>query len=252
MPYLNIGDIQVYYEEAGAGSPLLLLHGGTGAIDGQRGWGRLRPVLSKQHRLFLVELRGHGRTNNPRKDLSYPTIADDVRAFLGRLDCAPVHCAGIGDGGVVSLHLALSSPELLRSVICVGTHCSLDLPAKTFLQAETPELIEHSQPAWLTEMVQLHDTNKWPGYWRLLQKQVNENQLRGTNLAVEDLARITLPTLLIAGENDPVATPDQIFAMRKALPKGEMLLINNAGRAVQFTHRELVGPVVLDFLLRNA
>ena len=252
MPYLNINDIQVYYEEIGAGTPLLLLHGGTGAIDGQRGWGRLRPVFSKQHRSILVELRGHGRTNNPRKDLTYEVIADDVLALIGRLDCAPVHCAGIGDGGIVALRLALSSPTLVRSLVCVGAYCSLDPSSQSFLQGETPESIERTQPAWLTEMVQLHDTNKWPGYWRLLQKQVNANQLRGTGIDLDDLRKLAVSTLLIAGESDPLATAEQVLAMRRAMPKAEMLLVNNAGRTVQFTHRDLVGPVVMDFLLRHA
>jgi pimeloyl-ACP methyl ester carboxylesterase len=252
MPYLNVNDIQTYFEETGSGAPLLLLHGGTGAIDGQRGWGRLRPMLSKQHRAILVELRGHGRTNNPRKDLTYTELADDVHAVIGRLDCAPVHCAGIGDGGIVALYLARSSPELTRTLVCVGTHYSLEASARDYLQGETPEAVERSQPAWLTEMVQLHDTNKWPGYWRLLLKQVNGNELRGSGLGIDDLARISVPTLLIAGENDPVATADQVITMRRALQRAEMLVVNNAGRTVQFTHRDLVGPVILDFLQRNA
>jgi pimeloyl-ACP methyl ester carboxylesterase len=252
MPYLNVNEIQVYFEEMGGGTPLILLHGGTGAIDGQRGWGRLRPVLSKPYRAIFVELRGHGRTNNPRKELSYSVLADDVRAFITRLDCAPVHCAGIGDGGIVALHLALTSPELVRSLVCAGTCHSLDGTGRETLQQETPEVIERTQPAWLTEMVQLHDTNKWPGYWRVLEKQVNENALRGPGFTLEDLARVSAATLLIAGENDPIATVEQTVAMRRTIPQSEMLIVNNAGRTVQFTHRDLVGPVVMDFLLRHA
>ncbi len=252
MPYLNVSDIQMYFEEVGGGTPLLLLHGGTGAIDGQRGWGRLRPVLSKQHRSIFAEMRGHGRTNNPRKDLSYAVLADDLRAFIARLDCAPLHCAGIGDGGIALLHLALSSPELIRSLICVGPHISIESGAREVLERENAETIEHTQPAWLTEMVQIHDTNKWPGYWRILQKQVHENELKGTGLTTDDLASLQAPTLLIVGENDPVATLDQGLTLRRSIPRAELLVVNNAGRTVQFTHRDLVGPVVLDFLLRHA
>ena len=252
MPYLNVNDIQMYFEETGSGTPLLLLHGGTGAIDGQRGWGRLRPLLAKPYRAIFVELRGHGRTNNPRKDLPYSVLANDVLAFISRLDCGPVHCAGIADGGIVAFHLALTSPDLIRSLICVGTNHTLDASGREAIQGDTPEAIERSHPAWMTEMVQLHDTNKWPGYWRLLEKQVNENALLGPGFAIEDLERIAAPTLLIAGENDPVATPDQVLAMRRTIPQAEMLIVNNAGRTVQFTHRDLVGPVVMDFLLRHA
>ncbi len=251
MPYQNVNDIQMYFEEAGSGAPLLLLHGGTGAIDGQRGWGRLRPQLAKPFRAIFVELRGHGRTNNPRRDLSYPLLADDVRTFVGRLDCGPVHCAGIGDGGIVALHLALFSPDLVRSLICSGTNYTVDDKGREMLERETPDAIERSQPAWVTEMVQLHDTNKWPGYWRLLEKQVNESALRGSGLGLGELERVAVPTLLIAGENDPMATIEQVVEMRRAIPRAEMLVVNNAGRTVQFTHRDLVGPVILDFLSRN-
>jgi pimeloyl-ACP methyl ester carboxylesterase len=252
MPYQNVNSIQMYYEESGSGEPLLLLHGGTGAVDGHRGWGKLRPVLSKQYRTLTLELRGHGRTNNPRKDLTYGQMADDARACLARMDCHRAVIAGIGDGAIVGLTMALAWPEMAQGLVLVGAHGGLDDQVTAALGGMTAEAIERGQPAWLTEMVQLHDTNKWPGYWHVLLAQVTANALGGPPFSLDDLSRVSVPVLLAAGEDDPVGNVSQTVALKAALPTSEMLILNHAGPTLAFTHRELLGPVILEWLGRSA
>jgi 3-oxoadipate enol-lactonase len=87
MPYAPVNHIQMYYEEAGSGSPLLLLHGATGAIDFHAsGWGGLMPGFAERYRAIHVEHRGHGRTGNPAGRLSYGQIASDVHHSFGWMD----------------------------------------------------------------------------------------------------------------------------------------------------------------------
>src|SRR5687768_1412633 len=122
MPYAEVNDIRMYYEERGRGEPLLLLHGALGAVEpaAQSGWVALEPVLAARYRTISLEHRGHGRSDNPAGWISYEQIAEDVAAFVVRMDLAPVHLAGFSLGGEVGLALGLTRPELVRSLVCVG------------------------------------------------------------------------------------------------------------------------------------
>ena len=66
-----------------------------------------------------------------------------------------------------------------------------------------------------------------------------------------DLERIAVPTLWIAGENDPWFELDQHLTLKRHIPGAELLLVNHAGHLVQLTHPHLVGPAIVDFLTRS-
>jgi pimeloyl-ACP methyl ester carboxylesterase len=66
----------------------------------------------------------------------------------------------------------------------------------------------------------------------------------------EDLERIAVPTLWIAGENDPTFELDQLLTMKRRIPGAELLIVNHAGHDPHGTHPHLVGPAIVDFLSR--
>ena len=69
---------------------------------------------------------------------------------------------------------------------------------------------------------------------------------------VDDLRRVQCPTLLIAGEDDPFANTEQMITMKREIPGAEWLIVNHAGHAVHAEHPEVVGPRIVDFLLRHS
>jgi pimeloyl-ACP methyl ester carboxylesterase len=110
VPYLSIRDLRMYYEERGPADaqPVLLLNGAGGTIDDPvAGWAALAPAISAQFRTFLVEHRGHGRTNNPAGFRSFDQMADDIAGLVDELELGAVHVLGISDSGVIALDLAL-------------------------------------------------------------------------------------------------------------------------------------------------
>lgn len=220
-------------------------------IDADSGWGRLRPALAERYRTIFVEHRGHGRTDNPADRLTYELIADDVRAFIDRLDIAPAHLAGMSDGGIAALHVGLTWPDLARSLVLVGANYTVDDRIRDTLRSVTPDRIERERPTWHADLLRQHDVHKWPGYWRTLVRQVVANATVSPSYTVEDLRRISTPTLLIAGENDPFGNLDQMVAMRRNIRHAELLIVNNAGHTVQDTHPHIVGPAMVDFLARQ-
>ncbi len=260
MPYAEVNDIRVYYEEHGEGEPLLLLHGALGSIDPvvTSGWSALLPALSDCYRAVSLEHRGHGRTNNPAGRLSYARIADDIAVFIDELNLAPVHLAGFSDGATFGLVLGMTRPELLRSLVCVGANYCIDDHLQAGMALFDAEMLERESPDFAAELARRHDRYHYPGYWRDLVRQVRENVEAEMTWTENDLRRIPVPTLLVMGEADFALSLDQMLSMRRSIPNSEMLILNHAAmdgldnHRVQFTRAGVVGPVMLDFLQRHA
>ena len=114
MAGMEIDGVDLAYEELGSGSPpALLVHGTGGAL-----WGQLPSELAKERRTIWYHRRGFGASVHPPiKD--HPRHTADAAALLERLDATPAVLVGWSMGGVISLHLALTRPELVHSIVLV-------------------------------------------------------------------------------------------------------------------------------------
>ncbi len=254
MPYARVNDLDLYYEESGVqgGTPLVLLHGAGGTIDDPAGgWAGLMPSFAEELRVVAVEHRGHGRTANPAGFLSFEQLGDDVAALADELALGPAHFAGISDGGVVALDVALRRPDVTRSIIVLGGNHSTHEGVQAFATQLDPDALERAAPEAAAAFAARHDQGKEPGWWKTLLRQIIENNTHNPTWTPEDLRRIACPALLIAGENDPFATLDQMTTMKREIPGAEWLIVNHAGHPVHFEHPEIVGPRILDFLRRS-
>lgn len=255
MAYANVNDLTMYYEEHGSGDgqALILLHGAGGTADDPvGGWAGLAQPFAEQFRILLVEHRGHGRTDNPAGFMTFEQIGDDIAALAEQLGLGPAHIAGISDGGIVALDCALRRPQLCRSITAVGANFSVHDGIRAFAASLDPDTLEQTTPEAAAEIGRRHDPGKYTGYWKDLLRHIIANNMANPLWTEDDLRRIGCPTLLIAGENDPFATTDQMAVMKRCIPRAEWLIINDAGHPVHFEHPEIVGPRMLDFLGRNA
>lgn len=252
MPYAEVNDIRMYYEEQGdpTATPFVLMHGASSSIDDPVfSWADLMPMFAAHYRVIHLEHRGHGRTNNPAGKLTYEMIANDVCAFIEQLGLAPCHIGGVSDGGITALHIGMTRPELARTLVTVGPNYYNDeqvVEANRFADVERFE----AHPEAAADMARRHDRNKEPGYWKELVRQLAENLAVNPAYTEDDLRLIPTPTLLMSGEDDLWGNLDQMTTMRKCIPNSELLIINNGPHEIQHTHAWIVGPVVLDFLTR--
>ena len=252
MPYAAVNGLRLYYEEEGAGRPLVLLNGAGGTIDGPH-WATLRPYLAQRYHVVHVEGRGHGRTDNPGGPDAYTlaTLAADIRALIEQLELAPAHVAGFSHGGVVGLELAFAHAEAVRSVVGIGANYTNDAKSDAGLRLLEPDRVERDAPAWAADLARRHDPHHAPGHWRDLLRWVIASESAARSYALEDLSRIAVPTLWIAGEDDPWFELDQLVTMKRHIPGAELLIVNHADHGPQVTHPHLVGPVIMDFLTRQ-
>jgi pimeloyl-ACP methyl ester carboxylesterase len=255
MGYVDVGPMRMVYDEEGSSSAdlLVLLHGGMGvAGDPVYGWAGLAPSFSDDFHVVLVDHRGHGRTTNPAGSMTFEQMGDDLTALIDHLDRGPAHVAGISDGGVTALDLALRRPEHVRSLALIGTNYCVDDRTLGEVDSIDADVIERDHPGIAARFAELHDGGKHPGFWKELIGQIIDNNRVNPSWTVDDLRRVHCPTLLIAGENDPFANTDQMFTMKTEIPDAESLIINHSGHAVHAEHPEIVGPRIVDFLLRHS
>ena len=202
--------------------------------------------------MIAAEHRGHGRTDNPAGFQTFDQMGDDIAALIELIELGPVHVAGISDGGVIALDLALRRPHLVRTITIVGSNYCVDDITRGAAQSIDADGIERDHPEAAAAFAARHDHGKGGDYWKELIRQILENNDVNPAWTAADLNRIGCPVLLIGGENDPFANIDQMTAMKREIPNAEWLIVNHAGHPVHFEHPEIIGPQMLDFLARNA
>ncbi|HEU5089402.1 MAG TPA: alpha/beta fold hydrolase [Roseiflexaceae bacterium] len=111
MPNLTLDNGTLFYEEAGQGPPMLLLHAG---VCDSRMWRPQVAALAPDHRVVSCDLRGFGASPLPDGPFSY---ADDVAVLVQALELAPAWCVAASFGGLVALDVALAYPHLLQGLV---------------------------------------------------------------------------------------------------------------------------------------
>ncbi|MGH7427591.1 MAG: alpha/beta fold hydrolase, partial [Candidatus Methylomirabilaceae bacterium] len=114
----DVNGIKLYYELHGSGRPLILLHGGLGAIEM---FGPNLPALALGRQVIAVDLHGHGRTADIDRPLSVALMADDIAALIKHLRLERPDIMGYSLGGGVALQTAIRHPEVVGRLVVVST-----------------------------------------------------------------------------------------------------------------------------------
>src|SRR2546429_9785210 len=114
---IPINGMEMYYEIRGAGEPLVLLHGGTGAGVN---WSLIFKDAPAGYRLIVPDLRGHGRSTNPSAAFTFRQSALDVFAMLDHLGIEQFKAVGMSLGAKSLLHMATQQPERIKAMVLVS------------------------------------------------------------------------------------------------------------------------------------
>ena len=125
--YLTTSGAEIYYEQYGSGTPLLILHGNSQSLAVFYPF--LRTFLP-DFQVILMDSRGHGRSRlsvqTALHGFSTEDMADDVIALLDHLHLSSVHLLGFSDGANIGLEIACKYPERLKTLICISANASPD------------------------------------------------------------------------------------------------------------------------------
>ncbi len=210
--YAEVNGIQLYYEIHGEGQPLVLLHGGLGAIE-MFGWNL--PALAAKRQVIAVDLQGHGRTADIDRPLSVEFMADDIAALIRHLELDRVDVVGYSLGGGVAMLLAIRHQELVNKLVIVSTVFRRDgfyadiLAQQAQVHAAAAEFMKQ------TPMYELYSAvapkkQDWP---RLLDKIGTAMQQPFDY--TDQVRGITAPTLVVAGDCDifPPSHAVELFSL---------------------------------------
>src|SRR5687768_3382482 len=114
---VEVNGMQMYYEVSGTGAPLIVLHGSYMNILSM---GAIIPRLAESHKVYAIELQGHGRTTDIDRPITYPNLADDVAVFMDAVDLPKADVFGYSMGAAAGLQLAIRHPDKVDQLIAAS------------------------------------------------------------------------------------------------------------------------------------
>ena len=114
---VEVNGMQMYYEVSGEGDPLVVLHGAYMNIPTM---GAIIPKLAETHKVYALELQGHGRTTDIDRPITYPNLADDVAAFMDAVGLEKADVFGYSMGAAAGLQLAIRHPEKVNKLVAAS------------------------------------------------------------------------------------------------------------------------------------
>jgi pimeloyl-ACP methyl ester carboxylesterase len=212
---VTINGMQMYYEVSGRGDPLIVLHGAYMNIPTM---GAIIPELAKTHRVYALELQGHGRTTDIDRPITYSNLADDVAAFMDAVGLEQADVFGYSMGSIVGLKLAIRHPAKVSKLAAASVAYDLE-----GWQPEFKAVIPQLSVQMMLETPFAEDYKKLAanpdGFPELAKKLI---ALEKEPMAwAEDVKALKLPVLIITSDAD-VATLEHAVAMFRLLGGGVM------------------------------
>jgi 3-oxoadipate enol-lactonase len=260
MPYAERDGTRIYWTEAGAGEPLLLIMG-LGATH--EWWHRVTPVLSPRFRTILYDNRGVGRSDVPPGPYAIAEMAADAMAVLDAAGVDTAHVYGASMGGMIAQELVLGYPQRVRSLILGCTACGGRevVPARKEVRdalnargtmtreeaswAMVPHTFDAATPRERIEAdlaVRLATTVSNDGFFAQLE---GIRAWRGTFARLHTIAA---PTLVIHGETDALVPPENGRMLAGAIPNAQLVMLPNASHIFSTDQPEASSSAVLSFL----
>lgn len=249
MPKVRVRDLDMHYEIHGRSDaePLVLLHGFT--KTGDQAFGQVVAQLGENYRLFVPDMRGHGRTTTPSGEIFHSELALDTAAFAIALGLDRAHFCGHSSGGMHLLFLALEHPELVHSLTLVSATYAFDDHNKGLVR----EVRASAPVEWIDWLNALHGETHGTDYGDTILDLWLNSITRPDELpfSPDDLREIACPTLVMHGDRDmffPVHVPTTMY---QAIPNSELCILPNCDHELLLDSPKLFVTALLEFLSRN-
>ena len=241
--YVEIGELKTWYDEQGAGEPLVLLHGG---LSTNESWAAQIPDFGAHFRVIAPERRGHGHTPDVEGPLSYEEMAADTIRFLDVVVGGPAHLVGWSDGGIVGLLVAMARPDLVRKLVAISANFDTSGIDPAVIEGMTSMTADSDGLAVFRTSYEAASPDG-PGHWPVVFAKFQEMVSTQPNVTVEQLGRISAPTLVLVGDDDMI-TIEHTSALFRAIPNSELAVVPGTSHTLVMEKPELVNRLVLDFL----
>ncbi len=229
--YIKTRGFNMYYEEYGSGTPLLIIHGNGGSINN---FLYQIPYFSKNYHVILADSRSQGKSYDFSDSLSYEMMTDDLNALLDSLHVDSCNVIGWSDGGINGLLLAIRHPDKVKKLAVTGANLEPDTSA-----------VDPFVWRWAQDQ---YDTLK-----HMQPNAMVKNELKLMNLlsnaphiSTADLAKIKCPVLVIGGDHDVIRT-EHTLLIAQSIPKSYLWILPASGHSTPIVYKDMFNEVVGDF-----
>ena len=259
MDEIEVGGLRIAFERRGEGPPLVLLHGFVGD---SREWRRQTDDLSDEFTVVAWDAPGAGRSSDPPETFRLPDYADCLAAFIDALGLGRPHVAGLSFGGALALELVPSAshdpgePRARVGLCRVGrlpsaeiveqrlqqTLQAADSPPDQRVHSMIPTMFSGSPPAEPVEAFKAIVFEIHPAGLRAMARSLAEADLR------DILPRITVPTLLLYGDEDVRAPLTVAQDLHTRIPASRLVVMPGVGHMSSVEAAERFNAEVRSFL----
>jgi len=270
----NSGNIDLYYEDHGAGTPIVLIHGWP--LSG-RSWEKQVPALLEVgFRVITYDRRGFGESSRPTFGYDYDTLAEDLHSVLAELDLRDVTLVGFSmGGGEVARYLGTYGSERVSKAVFMAA-----IPPFLLKTADNPTGVDGSVFDGIKQAI----VADRPAFLsKFLADFYNVDVLRGTQISDEvvrlswniaagaspkgtldcvsawltdfraDLQKIDIPTLVIHGDADRILPLAATGTATQAMVTGSRLVVVKGGpHGLNWTHAEEINRQLLTFVTEQS
>ncbi|MGI5221014.1 3-oxoadipate enol-lactonase [Nocardia sp. CA-290969] len=242
--------VELSYRVTGpATAPAVVLLGSLGSDRSM--WDPQVAALAGEYEVVAVDLRGHGQSPTGTGDPTVADLAADVLALLDRLGRDAVHLVGLSLGGAVAQWIAAHEPTRVRTLTLLCTSAKFGTPQSWLDRAAavradgTASIAEAVVGRWFTTGLADRDTDLIARSRAMVETTPDEGYAACCVALAQfdgraDLARITAPTLVIAGAQDPATTPDDMRALAGGIANSVLHVLDPAAHLASV---EQAGPV---------
>lgn len=215
---IDVNGIQLFYEKSGLGPPVILLHGNG---EDHSIFDVLAQQLAQRYTVYAIDSRGHGKSSKV-KSLDYHEMMEDIAAMIRQLDIQSPILYGFSDGGILGLLLAIHYPGMLSKLILSGVNTQPD-----GVKAPYPLLMKIAY--FFTRDPKL----------RLMLTQ--------PHIPADELRKITVPTLLLAGSKD-IIKDDHTKSIAQSIPGSVLRILAGEGHGSYVLHSPKLYEIIHPFL----
>ena len=250
------------FDDVGPGPVVVLLHGFP--FDRWM-WTHQRASVGSLYRLIIPDLRGHGTSAAPDGIYTVDAMADDVLELLDGLQLTePVVIGGHSMGGYLALSIASRHPERVRALMLMNTRASADTPESARAREELARQVEatgKAEPVVAAMLPKLFSRATFEHHPELVAR-MHDRMARTPARAVagtlrglatrpdrtDDLAKIGVPTLVLAGAEDQLIPFEESAAMARGLEGSKLVTVADAGHVAPLENHGATDAAILGFL----
>jgi pimeloyl-ACP methyl ester carboxylesterase len=247
--------IKIHYLDQGEGEPLVLLHGGVVSTNPiwtgvPVAYASHMDTLAEHFRVIAPDTRGCGKTRHTGGAISFDLLADDVAGLIDALGLERPLIAGFSEGAITATILGIRHPDTVRAIVNHAGFDAFDPEAPTIAMMRqilggSPDATEPDPDAaargfeaseQMRPMFELmkrdQDSGQGEGHWRTYLRLSWDRCTQFPGYTDADLARITVPTLILVGDRDDFCTVEQAVTAYRQLRDGELAILPGHGHYI--------------------